>query len=155
MKRLRRAFAGLRPAVAVLTLLLVYGTSWGTDSVEGVDATRGAQLFAGGAPLQGRLYTQSEDLPAAAARCANCHSHGSSATVPYSNAPRLTREWLQENRRRRGGPRSHYDLAGFCALLRTGIGPEHIVINIQMPRYALSDEDCRSLWVFLTEDASG
>lgn len=102
--------------------------------------------------LQGRLYTQSEDLPTTAVRCSNCHSHATSTSVPYSNAPRLTREWLQEDRRRRGGPRSHYDLASFCSLLRTGIGPDRIVINIQMPRYALSDGDCRSLWLFLTEE---
>jgi protein SCO1/2 len=46
-------------------------------------------------------------------------------------------------------------LAAFCSLLRTGIGPDHIVINIQMPRYTLSDNECRSLWEFLTEEPSG
>jgi hypothetical protein len=134
-----------------LALLLICPAARSDDSAGAANATRGGQLFAGAAELQGRLYTQSEDLPTTAVRCSNCHSHASSASVPYSSAPRLTREWLQEDRRRRGGPRSHYDLAGFCSLLRTGIGPDRIVINIQMPRYALSDDDCRSLWVFLTE----
>ena len=137
-----------------LALLSICSAAWSDDSVDATYATRGGGLFTGTSPLQGRLYTQSEDLPAAAVRCANCHSHASSPSVPYSNAPRLTREWLQEDRRRHGGPRSHYDLAGFCSLLRTGIGPDRIVINIQMPRYALGDEDCRSLWVFLTEEPS-
>ena len=130
------------------------GTAWGDDAANTADTSRGGQLFTGAAPLQGRLYTQSEDLPTSVVRCSNCHSHASTATVPYSNAPRLSREWLQEDRRRRGGPRSHYDLAHFCSLLRTGIGPDYIVINIQMPRYALSDDDCRSLWEFLTEEPS-
>ena len=150
----RRRVLGLSAPLAWLTLLFICPAARSDDSLETADVIRGAQLFAGAVPLQGRLYTQSEDLPTAAVRCANCHSHGGSADVSYSNAPRLTREWLQEDRKRRGGPKSHYDLGGFCSLLRTGIAPDRIVINIQMPRYALSDNDCRSLWVLLTEEPS-
>lgn len=115
----------------------------------------GEKLFTGATALHGRLYTQSDEMPSAVVRCANCHSHGGSDPVAYSNAPRLTRGWLVEDRRRRGGPKSHYDMKQFCSLLRTGVGPDHIVINVEMPRYVLTDEECSSLWVFLTEKSDG
>src|SRR5215475_6648317 len=110
----------------------------------------GSRLFLGLAPLHGRLYTQSDELPSDVARCANCHAYGDSTPVPYSNAPRLNAQWLLANQRRRGGPKSHYDGQRFCSLLRTGVDPVYIVINVEMPRYELTDEECNSLWTFLT-----
>ncbi len=129
--------------------LLIGWTLLASAPAAAADA-KGSELFSGAAPLQGRLYTQSEDMPTAVTRCANCHAHADSASVPYSNAPRLTQQWLEQDRKRRGGPRSHYDVASFCTLLRTGVGPDRILINVEMPRYSISDADCAALWSYLT-----
>jgi hypothetical protein len=138
----------------VLPLLLcVVPSAWADPSSSA--ASPGGKLFTGVTALHGRLYTQSDEMPSEVMRCANCHSHGRSEAVAYSNAPRLTREWLVEDRRRRGGPKSHYDAQQFCSLLRTGVSADHAVINVEMPRYALTDEECGSLWVFLTEKPDG
>jgi hypothetical protein len=139
---------------AALLLLLCFVRDAWADGASAV-ASQGDKLFSGATALHGRLYTQSDEMPSAVVRCANCHSHGRSEAVAYTNAPRLTREWLVEDRRRRGGPKSHYDTQKFCALLRTGVGPDHIVINVEMPRYVLTDEECGSLWAFLTDKTGG
>jgi len=138
---------------AVLLLLCRVPGAWA--DVSSLPASAGDKLFTGATALHGRLYTQSDEMPSGVVRCANCHSHGRSEVVAYSNAPRLTREWLVEDRRRRGGPKSHYDVKQFCSLLRTGVGPDHIVINVEMPRYVLTDEECSSLWTFLTQTPEG
>jgi hypothetical protein len=130
-------------------LLTVVGLLLGAAAPIGL----GKRLFVGLAPLHGRLYTQSDDLPSEAARCMNCHAYRNSAPIPYSNAPRLSAQWLLGNRQRHGGPKSHYDRQRFCSLLRTGVDPSYIVINVEMPRYELTDEECSSLWTFLTEPA--
>ncbi|WP_404823849.1 hypothetical protein [Burkholderia seminalis] len=113
---------------------------------------RGRALFVGAAPLTGRLSTHPADLPEGAVRCANCHAAGRSASVLRPIGPRLTGRWLSELQARRGGPPSSYDRADFCALLRTGIDPAYVLINVAMPRYRISDRDCTALWRFLNED---
>lgn len=113
---------------------------------------RGKELFTGKAALKGRISTHEMDLPAAVIRCANCHAEGPGPAVARSNAPRLDREWLLSPRRRRGGPQSHYDRDSFCRVLRKGVDPVWVVINEEMPRYAVDDADCSALWRFLTED---
>ncbi len=148
----RFAVAVSRAALLLLLLCLV-PEAWADSSSSA--AGRGDKLFTGATALHGRLYTQSDEMPSGVVRCANCHSHGRSEAVAYSNAPRLTREWLVEDRRRRGGPKSHYDAQHFCSLLRTGVGPDHIVINVEMPRYVLTDEECSSLGAFLTDKPDG
>jgi hypothetical protein len=91
------------------------------------------------------------NLPAAVIRCANCHAVGTGPAVPNSIAPRLTRSWLIDLQSRRGGPPSRYDADAFCALLRDGLDPGYVLINVQMPRYRVSQRDCLALWHFLTE----
>lgn len=114
---------------------------------------RGLRLFRGELPLAGRLYTQSEDLPDAVTRCANCHAHGQSAPVANSTAPRLDAAFLIAPRSRRGGPRFAYDGASFCSVLRSGIDPTRVLISVEMPRFALADADCAALWRLVTTDA--
>jgi hypothetical protein len=118
-------------------------------------AAMGQRVFDGPVALHGRLYTQADDLPTKIVRCANCHSFGTSPPVPNSNAPRLSSQWLEQLRQRRGGPKSSYDATRFCSLLRTGVDPVHIVINVEMPRYQMTDEECRALWAFLTRTSNG
>ncbi|AIS98481.1 cytochrome c family protein [Burkholderia thailandensis MSMB59] len=91
------------------------------------------------------------DLPATVVRCANCHAAGASAAAANSIAPRLTRTWLADLQSRRGGPPSRYDRDAFCALLRTGLDPTYVMINVEMPRYRVSERDCAALWAFLNE----
>ncbi len=140
-----RGAAGPLPGVLAAAALLVL------SSAQAEHEPTGAKLFAGAAPLNGRLYTQSEDLPDTLVACANCHAHGRSPAVPRSTAPRLDKAFLTEPRHRRGGPRVAYDSLSFCAVVRSGIDPVHVVINVQMPRYRLTDEHCAALWRYLTE----
>jgi hypothetical protein len=73
------------------------------------------------------------------------------STVPVQTfGPQLTSEYLTERARRRGGPPSSYDLPTFCAVLRTGIDPAHVVIRRVMPRYDIASADCTAIWTYLT-----
>jgi hypothetical protein len=114
------------------------------------EAARGQALFVGAAPLRARLASHPSDLPATVIRCANCHAAGNGPAVPNSIAPRLSRGWLVDWQSRRGGPPSRYDHDEFCALLRDGVDPSYVLINVQMPRYRVDARDCAALWHFLT-----
>jgi len=64
---------------------------------------------------------------------------------------RLSRHSLASLQPRRGGPPSRFDDSSLCRLLRTGVDPAHVVIQRSMPRYELSDADCRALWAHLSK----
>ncbi|AOI38867.1 hypothetical protein [Burkholderia oklahomensis] len=147
----RASLAGLTLALALALALVRPGHAARADD----GAARGLALFTGAAPLHGRLPTHPGELPAPVVRCANCHAAGAGATVPNSTAPRLTRTWLADLQSRRGGPPSRYDRDAFCALLRTGLDPAYVMINVEMPRYRLSERDCSALWRILNEDPHG
>ncbi|AOJ47779.1 hypothetical protein [Burkholderia thailandensis] len=157
-----------RPGIAGLALMLALvwpgraaQAAQAAQAVQAVQAAQAAQaddlaahgraLFAGAAPMQGRLSMHPRDLPATVVRCANCHAAGASAAAANSIAPRLTRTWLADLQSRRGGPPSRYDRDAFCALLRTGLDPTYVMINVEMPRYRVSERDCAALWAFLNE----
>lgn len=115
---------------------------------------RGLQLYAGAAPLQGTITGHTAPLPTAAARCINCHALGTAgparaASAPSSFGPLLTRERLTQRIARRGGPPSAYDEAALCRLLRSGTDPAYVLIPRDMPRYEITDADCRALWLYL------
>lgn len=115
-------------------------------------SAEGRALFEGRTPLPARMPGHSQDLPAYASRCANCHRPQPvprSAAAPAPLAPRLDAELLTQSRSRRRGPASRYDTASFCELLRTGVDPAGVMIEQSMPRFAISDEQCRSLWTHL------
>lgn len=112
----------------------------------------GHDLFTGKADLHGRMSTHPDDLPPEVIRCSNCHAAGTGPDVPRSNAPRLTGDFLLVPRSRRGGPPSRYNPAAFCAVLRKGVDPAYIVINVEMPRYTIDDSQCAAIWSFLTEE---
>jgi hypothetical protein len=119
------------------------------------DATRGRQLFVGEAPLAARIVGQDFALPTQATRCVNCHGStaatpGASGAVAQPAAPALSAATLGESIRRRGGPPSRYDAAALCVLLRSGVDPAHVMIQRTMPRYEISDADCRALWLHIT-----
>jgi hypothetical protein len=83
-------------------------------------------------------------LPTDATRCVNCHSRGSALGPPLTHAS------LTSEQRRRGGPASRYEQASFCALLRTGIDPAHVLIARVMPRYELDAASCQALWSYVS-----
>lgn len=107
----------------------------------------GQRWYEGRAPLQGRIIGHSQDLPANAGACVNCHGAGA-GNGRFAAA--LNRDWLTRPQVRRGGPPSVYDAQGFCRVLREGVDPAWVVVNQTMPRYALTDLQCRALWTHLT-----
>lgn len=124
-------------------------------------AARGRQLFSGEAALPARIAGQDFALPVNASRCVNCHAAkaapaGASPALAETQrvGPPLTRALLTEPARRRGGPPSRYDAASLCALLRTGVDPAYVIVPRTMPRYEISDADCRALWLHLSADGA-
>jgi hypothetical protein len=111
-------------------------------------AARGALIYRGDAALPAHLRGHEEGLPAAVAKCVNCHANGRSQA---GFAPPLTPASLRMPQPRRGGPESAYDAAAFCRVLRTGIDPMQIVLARSMPRFEVSDADCLALWAFLAQ----
>lgn len=108
----------------------------------------GQRWFNGATPLQARMVGHAQDLPAAAAACINCHGAGASNE---RFAVALNRTWLTQPQTRRGGPLSRYDATSFCRVLREGIDPAWVVVNQTMPRYEVTDLQCRALWTHLTQ----
>lgn len=108
----------------------------------------GARWFVGSMPLQARMVGHAQDLPAAAAACINCHGAGASNE---RFAVALDRAWLTQAQTRRGGPSSRYNATSFCRVLREGIDPAWVVVNQTMPRYQVTDLQCRALWMHLTQ----
>jgi hypothetical protein len=133
--------------------LLAVATAASADG--GSNAMRGRQLFDGDLALPARIVGQDFALPAQASRCVNCHgaSRGnaaSSSAATQQVGPALTPSALTDAVRRRGGPPSRYDAASLCTLLRSGVDPAHVIIQRTMPRYQITDADCGSLWLHLT-----
>ena len=146
-----RWFTACASAAALAAALATPGAAAPNDGA----VQRGLQLYAGAAPLQATINGHAAPLPPGAARCVNCHALGTAgparaASAPSSFGPLLTRERLTQRIARRGGPPSAYDETSFCRLLRSGIDPAHVLIPRDMPRYEITDTDCRGLWLYLT-----
>ncbi len=114
---------------------------------------RGHDLFTGAVPLRGTIIGHSQALPHESARCINCHALVTTAPTAASASfgPLLSRRHLTATLARRGGPPSRYDQAALCRLLRQGLDPATVMIARAMPRYDISDADCQSLWLLLTD----
>jgi hypothetical protein len=136
----------------LITLLALAAWGWRTaDAV--AQREHGAALFGGKEALAGRLLGHEQPLPGLATRCSNCHDAvktgpGATSAVAASTPP-LTAVELSTPRSRRGGPPSAFDASRLCALLRNGTDPAHVIISTTMPRYQISDEQCRALWSYL------
>lgn len=136
------------------SLLVALALAQGASASDGASAARGRQLFEGEVALAARVVGQDFSLPAEASRCVNCHGGATASSSPAVSqrvGPALTRAALTDAVRRRGGPPSRYDDASLCKLLRSGVDPAHVIILRTMPRYEISDADCRSLWQHLTD----
>ncbi len=114
---------------------------------------RGAALFLGDVAVPASLVGHGMALPAAAARCGNCHEPGAASTPtgapPAAYATLLTAARLTTPSVRRGGPASAFDARTLCTLLRTGVDPAHVMIAPTMPRYRFTDSQCQDLWAHL------
>jgi mono/diheme cytochrome c family protein len=138
-----RLVRGLR----LMAALMVAGSA-SAAAAQATDAApeRGRALFNGSQALVGKIALHPDNLPPEVLRCANCHDAAGSPPVLRTVAPALTRTWLIAPRERRGGPLTRYDAAAFCRLLQTGQDPANLIVNVQMPRYTLSEQDCDALW---------
>ena len=124
------------------------------DEIVTADQGTGAQLFFGKRALVGRLAGDELLLPADSTACANCHTEGvgPAGRGGARFGPVIQRGALMVSAPRRGGPPSRYDLSRFCRLLRTGVDAAEVMIARAMPRYAISDAECGSLWTYLNAD---
>jgi hypothetical protein len=134
----------------VIVLLAVFAIG---DAV--VTTSRGENLFLGKEPVSGKLAGHADPMPPETVVCANCHSLPNKPSSKQALAAPLDRARLAEAQSRRGGPPSSYNAASFCKVLRTGVDPAFVVTRQEMPRYTLSDAQCNSLWMFLTQGKDG
>jgi hypothetical protein len=111
---------------------------------------QGESLFTGRRPLVGKIRGHQSSLPPQVVVCAHCHAQ-STPDAGAAAAPIIDRALLLEQRERRGGPPSAYDVTSFCRVLRTGVDPAYVVINRVMPMYELSDAACAGLWEYLAK----
>ncbi|AZG16080.1 MULTISPECIES: c-type cytochrome [Cupriavidus] len=93
-----------------------------------------------------RLRWEERPVPAAAARCANCHV-ATQGAQPFG--PPLTADALLTLAPRRGGPPSAYDRDSFCRVVAQGVDNTGVMLSKVMPQYRLSDPECTALWSFL------
>jgi hypothetical protein len=119
--------------------------------LQGVSAARGDALYRGHEPLRGSIRGHDDLLPPETIICANCHNANPAARLSARPAPQLDAALLLQMRQRHGGPPSRYDRESFCRLLRNGSDPAYVLIAREMPAYDVTDEQCSSLWIFLTE----
>jgi len=115
-----------------------------------VSVQRGEALYHGGESLSGRIRGHDDILPPQTVVCAHCHDAGGQARLGANTAPRIEPALLLGTRERRHGPPSRYDEPAFCRLLRTGSDPAFVLISRTMPAYDVTDDQCASLWAFLT-----
>jgi hypothetical protein len=113
-----------------------------------ISATRGAALFRGNEALSGMIRGHDDKLPPSVVVCANCHEAATGLSA--AKVPLISRALLLDMRQRRGGPPSRYDQASFCRMLRTGSDPATVLVAREMPVYDVGDDQCASLWHFLT-----
>ncbi len=157
----RAVLRALAPMLAALlaAVLLAGAPARATSQPTGAPADpqrqAGQSIFEGRLPVAGRMPGHSQNLPAQAARCANCHqdrprgSAGTAGSKPLG--PLLDAAWLTQPRSRRAGPPVRYDAPSFCEVLRTGVDPAGIMIDQSMPRFDLNDGQCNALWTHLTQ----
>ena len=138
-------------AAVVAALGAWFADAWAWRQAASAEVQRGRGIYVNGAddagPIQARMAQQPDALPALAVRCINCHDR-SGAGAEF-RAQVLSRENLLAQMSRRGGPATRFDAVSMCKLLSTGIDPAWIVINQTMPRYDLTDAQCRALWAYL------
>jgi hypothetical protein len=118
-----------------------------------VSIQRGEAIYFGKEPSHGKIRGQDDPLPPEAVRCVNCHNPASKDRLSGKPAPRIDGEWLTKTRQRHGGPPSSYSQASFCKLLRSGTDPVYVLVAREMPIYEMNDDQCASLWTFLTTKA--
>lgn len=108
-------------------------------------------LYLTGEGATARLRGDPTALPAAAARCANCHeSSRQPGAADVAFGPRLDAR-LAQALPRRGGPPSVYDAVALCKLLRTGLDPAQVLVRRAMPVYEVDDAACAVLWQALSQ----
>lgn len=149
-----RRRGGFRVGIVAGLLMFSALAGWALQrqSAQGALA-RGEAVYTGALPLPGRLAGHETALPTLATRCVNCHAAGSAEGAGRDGAARfgasLDAAALTALRSRRGGPRSRFDAATLCEVLRSGRDPVQVLISSNMPRYDVTEAQCRDLWNYL------
>lgn len=139
----------LRQAASVAIGLALVGAMHAAGAAQAcAPADAGCAIFTGERALTAHLRDDDRSLPPATSRCANCHTGTPSAA---SFAPLLTPDYLLTPTKRRGGPASSYDEKNFCQVLRNGVDPAGVLVRKAMPRYEISDNECTTVWRYLTK----
>lgn len=112
---------------------------------------QGKDIFSGKQSIPAKIAGHQDRLPPQVARCINCHAPVQSSSTRTESAPSLSSAALLQSRARRGGPAFAYGRESFCTTLRSGVDPEHVILNRAMPRFDISNEQCLALWLYLTE----
>lgn len=142
MKRCMRLAA---PAVLAM-LIAPAGVAYASKEV-----ARGERIFNGRETVPARLDGHDRALPAQLGKCIACHGTTPRSGIEAGVAPPLTGDALTSARSRRGGKPFAYDRQTFCSTLRTGMDPQYVIMLRTMPRFEVSEEQCRALWSYLTE----
>jgi hypothetical protein len=117
----------------------------------------GERIYFGDVVLQFSAGNVVDQLPHGLSACVHCHSASKADRSGFparlretKQAPTLTAASLLSEKSRRGGPPFAFDRDGFCATIRSGIDPQAIILRKTMPRFNATEEQCDSLWYFLT-----
>jgi len=144
-----------RYAVALMiTLWMITASGCALNQDDGAQQTpyeRGENIYLGKESTPARIAGHQDPLPPKFTRCINCHASGRTVSGNTESAPSLSRASLLQTQARRGGPAFAYERISFCATLRSGVDPEHVVLNRAMPRFDMDNEQCLALWLYLTE----
>ena len=149
--RNRGRYAQAAWLTATLVLAGVIGraaSSW--NATDQADLNRGQRLYAGHEPVTARIAGHRSVLPASTTACVHCHEQRARG-LETDAAPPLTRQTLVQDIARRGGPRVRYDRSALCETVRTGVDPNFVTLQRAMPRYVVSDAQCKALWDYLSK----
>ena len=145
-------------AMCAGVLVVLLGVTAGPVSTEGQQKSpsrpsrkRGEALFLGKEALLGRLAGDIAVIPPELGRCANCHAPSATGQSGSPADLRLDRSTLLALKKRRGALPSAYTRDAFCRVVRSGVDPAFVVVAREMPRYALDEAQCSSLWSYLTD----
>lgn len=106
--------------------------------------------YSGPARLRARMDGIDAPLEFASVRCSNCHGVDG-AGIPRGAIPAPNiRQPNAVERRSSSGARWSYDASGFCTALRKGVDGSGRILEPGMPRYDLTDSQCRMLWDYVT-----
>lgn len=115
-------------------------------------ASKPRDYYSGPARMRARLQGFDALLEPSSVRCSNCHGvDGGGIPRGVIKGTNIRSASLGNRRSASGAPWS-YDAGSFCTAVRRGIDGSGRILEPGMPRYDITDEQCRSLWNYVTAD---